>query len=85
MPVAWQYPIFYVVALIAGAFVAWALLRLGDPRTRRGRPTYLCTVCERKQTLLQAKEWRYCPYCGAPKNGTLKDLPKRRSVLDIES
>lgn len=75
---AWNFPGAIVLALgVAVAASLW-LLRVSQGPSKG--PAFLCSVCGRKEFGLSAKDWRYCPYCGAPKDalGT-KDMPKRKS------
>lgn len=75
---AWNYPAVIVVAMLVAVTASLWLMRLAGTPTKN--PPFSCGVCGRKELGLSAKDWRYCPYCGAPKNakGT-KDMPKRPS------
>jgi hypothetical protein len=79
---AWDYPI-VVLATFAGALtVAGWLIRAAGTRTK---PAFECEVCGRLVGTYSAREWRYCPFCGVPREATeLRALPRKRSILDIE-
>lgn len=80
---AWDYPVF-ILAMFAGALaIAVGLMRLASGRTSEA--AFRCAVCGRTAQGVTPRSWRYCPYCGAPKEAKgLQDLPtKRRSVVDL--
>jgi len=80
---AWDYPVVIIGVFLFAMLVAWAILRLAS--SPKADPTFECDVCGRSQIILAAREWRYCPYCGVPRDSRdLRDLPRRKSVLDIE-
>ncbi len=74
---AWSYPEVILIAVVVAALGSFWLMRAAAGGGNR-KPDFECDVCGRKQTSLFAKEWRYCPYCGAPRaaKGT-HELPKR--------
>ena len=81
---AWDYPVFIVAMFVAAISLALWLMRIANnPNTD---PSFACAVCGRKRRESLAAQWRYCPYCGAPKGAKhLSDMPRmRRSVLDVE-
>ena len=81
---AWNHPIFIVAMFVAAIAVAWWLIRAARPRERE--PSFECSVCGRRAQARVARDWRYCPYCGAPRDAkSLRDMPhRRRSIVDIE-
>ena len=79
---AWDYP-FFIIAMFLGAMgiVVWMMRSAAGPR----KPAFECDVCGRKRVPGDATDWRYCPWCGVPRESkSLRDLPPKRSVLDIE-
>ncbi len=62
---AWDFPVVIVgaVALAIAVFV-WLLRAAAPGRAKIG---FECDVCGRRQHGIYAREWRFCPYCGAPK------------------
>ena len=70
---------------IVGMFVSAMLAANWLMRAAAGRrlPAFDCYVCGRKQMDRAARQWRFCPYCGVPRDSRkLSDIPGRRSVLD---
>ena len=61
----WDYPVFIIAAVAGCLLVVVLLFRVGNPAGRA--PDFECDVCGRKQRGYSAREWRFCPYCGAPK------------------
>lgn len=79
---AWDYPV-VIIAIFFGALVlARWLMRVGNP----GRaPGFECEICGRIIQTYSAREWRYCPYCGVPRDSKdLRTLPRKKSILDIQ-
>jgi hypothetical protein len=79
---AWDYPV-VVIAVFIGAFAiaAW-IMRISKPNAK---PEFECDVCGRVIRTYSAREWRYCPYCGVPRESKdLAALPRKKSILDIE-
>jgi hypothetical protein len=60
----WDYPALVVLAAAGALAVAAGLLRAGNP-ARSGPPDFECAVCGRRQRSRYARDWRYCPFCGA--------------------
>ncbi len=81
---AWDYPVFIVAMFVLAIAIAVVIGRIANPRRRR--PSFECSVCGRRESARSAREWRYCPYCGVPRESrSLRDLPRRGvSVLDID-
>lgn len=80
---AWDYPFFIIATLFAALGVAGAIIRAAQPG--RKPPDFECAVCGRKQRGVTPREWRYCPYCGVPRDAkSLREMPRqRRSVVDL--
>ena len=62
---AWNFPAFFVVVIVTAIIVARFFLHAGGPG--RAKPDFECDVCGRKQRGLGPRQWRFCPFCGAPK------------------
>ena len=79
---AWDYPIFILATFATAAIVAGGFIRSAG---HKPTPSFDCIVCGRRQLLPQARDWRYCPYCGAPKDAVGgHQLPRqRRSEIDL--
>jgi len=78
---AWSYPAVFVPAVLIAVALSFWLMRTAN----RGAPTFLfdCHVCGRKSRIGLAREWRYCPYCGAARGATsLDELPRRGGKID---
>lgn len=73
----WDYPGVIVVALLFSMVVTAWLFRVGRAKVL---PDFECVICGRKQIGGYAKQWRFCPYCGAPRDG--KQI-KSVSILDV--
>ena len=79
---AWDSPLYIIGMFVAAIGIASWLIRAANPARRK--TTFVCEVCGRKQRGPNPAEWRYCPYCGVPKDSRrLADLPPKRSVLDL--
>ena len=63
---SWNYPAIIVVAVVVGVSLGAWLIRLAEPR--RVKIKFECVMCGRKELGPSAKDWRFCPYCGASKN-----------------
>ncbi len=61
---AWDFPFVIVAAVAVALAVSWALIRVA---AQKRPPAYECLVCGRKHDGVLGREWRYCPYCGAPR------------------
>ncbi len=61
---AWDFPMFIVAAVAIAVAVAYLIMR--DASAKRP-PAYECPICGRRSQTEAAREWRFCPYCGAPK------------------
>ncbi|MBN1961580.1 MAG: hypothetical protein JW841_11595 [Deltaproteobacteria bacterium] len=72
--IAWDYPAFIIAAVVVALLITYGLLRA----TRKAqKPIYVCNICGRRHNAVGAYEWRYCPYCGAPRDAkTTADLPR---------
>ncbi len=81
---AWDYPVFIVAMFFLAMGIALVIMRVANPRRRRA--AFECSVCGRREAANSAKDWRYCPYCGVPRDSrSMRDLPRRGvSILDIE-
>ena len=79
----WDNPIFIIGMFLGAMAIAIVLIRVGNPK---GELPFACEVCGRKERARSARDWRYCPYCGAPRDArSTRHMPRRRrSVLDIE-
>lgn len=78
---AWNFPEVIIIAIVIA--VASSVWLIRSASGKKPALTFVCTVCGRKQNAPMAREWRYCPYCGAPKDAkSTKDLPRRRSVFE---
>ncbi len=79
----WDNPIFIIGMFLGAMGIAILLIRVSSPKSELA---FECQVCGRKQRARSAGEWRYCPYCGAPRDArSTRHMPRRgRSVLDIE-
>jgi hypothetical protein len=72
---AWDFPAVIIAAVAVALGVSYWLMRFS---AERRLPAFSCEVCGRKQEGLLAREWRYCPYCGAPRGArSTADLPRR--------
>lgn len=81
---AWDSPVAIIAMFLGALAVFWWLLRVGTPRDTG--PAFDCFVCGRKERARVAAEWRYCPYCGVPRDSkTTKSLPRGggKSILDM--
>lgn len=76
---AWNFPEVILLAVALTGAVTYLLIRAAGAASKRA-PDFECDVCGRRQHNLYARQWRYCPFCGAPKDarGT-QDLPRRAS------
>jgi hypothetical protein len=73
--ITWDYPIVILGALAVAVAVGWLLIRVSVPP----RVGFNCLICGREDLGFSARQWRYCPYCGAPKGAaSLADLPRRK-------
>ncbi|MEZ4272261.1 MAG: hypothetical protein R3C68_12790 [Myxococcota bacterium] len=71
----------FVLALVAALSITGWLIRIAGPRTK---PTFECNICGRRHLEPMAHQWRYCPYCGAPRDThRMGTLPSKKSVLDV--
>ena len=79
---AWDYPFFIAGMFLASmGIIVWLTRSAASTR----KPTFECDVCGRKRGPRDANDWRYCPWCGVPRESkSLRDLPRKRSVLDID-
>jgi hypothetical protein len=72
----WNFPEIIIPAFILAVAGSFWLMRAAGAVKRP--PDFECKVCGRRTTSLYAKEWRYCPFCGARKGATsVSELPKR--------
>jgi hypothetical protein len=80
----WEYPVLILVMFFVAGFSSWALLRAAN--RKQEPPSFACSVCGRNAVGATPRQWRYCPFCGAPKDAKhLHQMPqKRRSVIDLE-
>jgi hypothetical protein len=77
---AWDYPFLIIAGFIGALLLAVWIMRAG---TARGSPAFACEVCGRSIKSWSAREWRYCPYCGVPREAKdLRALPRKRSLAD---
>jgi hypothetical protein len=77
---AWNYPIIIVPALLLAISIGFWIIRLAQRKP--STPPFECKLCGLKDRALSAKQWRYCPNCGAPRNASLlKEIPKRSKPL----
>ena len=79
----WDNPIFIIGMFLGAMVIAGLLIRTGNPK---GTVAFTCAVCGRKERARSARQWRYCPYCGAPRDArSTRHMPQhKRSVLDID-
>jgi len=76
----WDHPIIIVPALMLAITIGFWIIRLAQRQPNA--PSFKCNLCGLKDLARSAKQWRYCPNCGAPRNAhLLKDLPKRSKPL----
>jgi len=82
MVTAWDYPIMIVGMVIVAVTITVWLMRSAATKPE---PDFFCSVCGRSVRLRSSREWRYCPYCGVPRDSKrLSDLPgKKPSILDV--
>jgi hypothetical protein len=73
---AWNYPVVIIAALGAALFFYRLIVSAGQ---QRATPAFECLVCGRRQLGADAKTWRYCPYCGAPRDAKALSALMRRA------
>jgi len=61
----WDNPAFIAVALAGAILLTVWLFRVGMPKS--SGVAFECDVCGRKRDGSYARQWRFCPFCGAPK------------------
>ncbi len=75
---AWDFPVVIIAAVAVALVVSGWLMRAA--RAERP-PAFVCAVCGGKHGGVAARQWRYCPYCGAPRGATsTAELPRRRGA-----
>jgi hypothetical protein len=75
---AWDFPVVIIAALGVALAITYLLIRASAVKRP---PVFECSICGRRQDGGAAREWRFCPYCGAPRHAKhmaelLRPLPR---------